>query len=46
MLTNARIKRYVSFGKYADNSFVDMFREAGISFEQMPKPSNTIVFLD
>jgi dCMP deaminase len=46
MLTNARIKRYVSFGKYADNSFQEMFREAGIVFEQLPKPSNTIVFLD
>lgn len=46
MLTNARIKRYVSFGKYADNSFQEMFREAGISFEQLLKPSDTIVFLD
>ena len=46
MLTNARIKRYVSFGQYADNSFLEMFREAGIAFEQLPKPSNTIVFLD
>lgn len=46
MLTNARIKRYVSFGKYADDSFREMFREAGIVFEHLPKPSNTIVFLD
>jgi dCMP deaminase len=46
MLTNARIKRYVSFGKYADDSFKEMFREAGIAFEQLPKPSNAIVFLD
>jgi dCMP deaminase len=46
MLTNARIKRYVSFGTYADDSFRDMFRQAGIAFEQLPKPSNTIVFLD
>jgi dCMP deaminase len=46
MLTNAKIKRYVSFGQYADNSFQEMFREAGISFEQLPKPLNTIVFLD
>ncbi len=46
MLTNARIKRYVSFGKYADSSFQEMFREAGIAFEQLPKPSNMIVFLD
>ena len=46
MLANARIKRYVSFGKYADDSFQQMFREAGIEFEQLPKPSNTIVFMD
>ena len=46
MLTNAKIKRYVSFGNYADKSFEDMFREAGIEFEVLPKPSNAIVFLD
>jgi dCMP deaminase len=46
MLTNARIKRYVSFGKYDDNSFEEMFREAGIQFEKLPRPSNTIVYLD
>ncbi len=46
MLTNARIKRYVSFGKYADDAFKEMFGEAGIDFQQLPKPSNAIVFLD
>jgi dCMP deaminase len=46
MLTNARIKRYVSFGKYADEAFKDMFKEADIDFAQLPKPSNAIVFLD
>jgi dCMP deaminase len=46
MLTNARIKRYVSYGKYADNSFEEMFKQAGIAFEHLPKPSNSIVFLD
>jgi dCMP deaminase len=46
MLTNARISRYVSFGKYADDSFKKMFCEAGIEFEQLPKPLNTIIFLD
>ncbi|MCL2679501.1 MAG: cytidine/deoxycytidylate deaminase family protein [Dehalococcoidia bacterium] len=46
MLTNARIRRYVSYGTYADDSFRQMFRDAGIEFEQLPKPSNTIVFLD
>jgi dCMP deaminase len=46
MLTNARIKRYVSFGEYADDSFQEMFRQAGIAFEYLPKPSDMIVFLD
>jgi dCMP deaminase len=46
MLTNARIKRYISFGNYADDSFREMFKEAGIAFDRMPKPSNSIVFLD
>jgi dCMP deaminase len=46
MLTNARIERYVSFGNYADDSFQQMFHDAGIAFEHLPKPSNTIVFLD
>src|SRR4030043_24862 len=32
MLVNARIKRFVTFGKYADDSFTDLFREAGIEF--------------
>ncbi|MCL2706922.1 MAG: dCMP deaminase family protein [Dehalococcoidia bacterium] len=46
MLANARIKRYVSFGKYADDSFRQIFCEAGIEFEQLLKPANTIVFID
>ncbi len=46
MLTNARIKRYVSFGKYADKSFEEMFKQAGIAFEHLAKPPDSIVFLD
>ena len=45
MLVNARIKRFVSFGRYDDNSFNDLFREAGIDFEIKNKPSSTISFL-
>src|SRR4030067_206783 len=33
MLANARIKRLVTFGKYADDAFLDLFQEAGIKFE-------------
>jgi dCMP deaminase len=46
MLANARIKRYVSFGHYADDSFRQIFHEACIEFEQLPKPSNAITFID
>ena len=45
MLVNARIKRFVTFGSYADNSFMDMFREAGIKFELLKKPSAEITYL-
>ena len=46
MLANARIKRYVSFGNYADDTFRQIFRDAGIVFEQLARPSNSIVFID
>lgn len=46
MLVNARIKRFISFGKYADESFVKLFREAGIEVETRKKPSSEINFLD
>ncbi len=46
MLTNAKIKRYVSFGKYDDNSFKDLFREAGIEVDIKKRPSSQISYLD
>ena len=42
MLVNARIKRFVSFGRYADDSFVSLFKEAGIEFEHKRRPSSRI----
>jgi len=45
MLVNAKIKRFVSFGRYDDNSFNDLFREASIDFEIKNKPSSTISYL-
>jgi len=45
MLVNAKIKRFVSFGKYADNSFIELFKEAGIAFEQLPQPPLEITLL-
>jgi dCMP deaminase len=45
MLVNARIKRFVTFGSYADNSFIELFSEAGIKFELLKKPSDEITHL-
>jgi len=46
MLVNARIKRFVTFGKYADNSFIELFSEAGIEFEARERPPAKISYLD
>jgi dCMP deaminase len=46
MLVNARIKRFVSFGKYSDDAFKDLFTEAGIEFEIKPKPPARITFME
>ncbi len=46
MLVNAKIKRFVSFGQYDDNSFVDLFREAGIAVNIKPRPPSQISYLD
>jgi dCMP deaminase len=45
MLVNAKIKRYVSFGKYDDNSFKELFREAGIEIDIKKRPSSEISYL-
>jgi dCMP deaminase len=45
MLVNSRIIRFVSFGKYADDQFIQLFKEAGIKFDMKPRPSSTISFL-
>jgi dCMP deaminase len=46
MLVNARVKRYVTFGKYADDSFKKLFQEAGIEVVHEPRPAGEICFLD
>jgi dCMP deaminase len=46
MLVNARIARFVSFGSYNDNTFIELFREAGIEFDIKERPPSEIVFLD
>ena len=46
MLVNARIKRFVSFGKYDDDTFLQLFQEAGIEVEMKQRPPAAIDFLD
>ena len=46
MLVNAKIKRFVSFGKYNDDAFKELFREAGIQVDILKKPSAEIMFLE
>jgi len=45
MLVNAKIKRFVTFGSYADDSFKELFQEAGIEFELRGKPPSEITYL-
>jgi dCMP deaminase len=45
MLVNAKIKRYVSFGEYDDNSFKELFREAGIEVDIKKRPPSQISYL-
>ena len=52
MLVNAKIKRFVTFGEYNDNSYENLFKdeklfqEAGIEVDIKPRPSSRISFLD
>jgi len=46
MLVNAKIKRFVSFGRYNDNAFADLFKEAGIEVDIKKRPSSRIKYLD
>lgn len=45
MLVNARIRRFVTFGRYADDSFIELFKEAGIEFDLQEKPGSQITCL-
>jgi len=46
MLVNAKIGRYVSFGKYNDSAFINLFKEAGIAVDIKRRPSSRISYLD
>lgn len=46
MLANACIKRFVTFARYADDSFLELFHDAGIEFDLKPRPPDCITNLD
>jgi dCMP deaminase len=45
MLINARIARFVTYGTYSEETFIDLFAEAGIAFERQPAPPGEIRLL-
>jgi dCMP deaminase len=46
MLVNAQIQRFVSFGRYADDDVLPLFKDAKIEYDLKNRPSPTITFLD
>ena len=46
MLVNAKIRRFVSFRRYQDDTFSDLFQAAGIQVEIKERPPTTIGYLD
>jgi dCMP deaminase len=46
MLVNAKIARFVTFGKYNDDRFIELFHEAGIEVDIRERPPSEITFLD
>lgn len=46
MMVNARVKRLVTFATYSDEAFKDLFREAGIQVDFLPRPSSEITFME
>jgi len=46
MLVNAKIARFVSFARYNDDSFINLFGEAGIKFDIRERPLSRIGYLD
>jgi dCMP deaminase len=46
MLVNARISRFVTFGRYSDDRFIEIFKEAGIQVDIKDRPPSKITYLD
>ena len=46
MLVNAKIKRFVTFGRYNDDAFIPLFKEARIEVDIKDRPLSEITYLD
>ena len=46
MIANAKIKKVVTSGKYADEQFKELFNEVGIKYIEIPRPKLDISVLD
>lgn len=46
MLVNARVKRFVTSGDYPDKAALELFKEAGVLFEKIPRPNLVISLLE
>lgn len=46
MIVNARIKKFITSGNYADKAFKKLFEEAGVEYKTIPFPGLTIKRLD
>jgi dCMP deaminase len=46
MLVNAQIERFVSVGRYSDDEFLALFKEAGIQFDLRERPPGQITCVD
>lgn len=46
MIVNAKIKRYVCYGEYNDDTFLKLFKDAGIEFVKVKRPENIIKMRD
>ena len=44
MLVNARIERFVTYGRYSEEEFRSLFSEAGIVFDALPRPPADIEY--
>ena len=46
MLVNAKIARFVTFGQYNDDRFIELFHQAGIEVDIKERPPSEITYLD